>query len=248
MTVPAGGTNYTATFIQYKQSVGSLFFAVNGGGGAAGTFVADTGYAGGTGNPSVAPTVIDVSAVTNPAPQAVYQSERFGNFAYTFGSLNPGNSYFVRLHFSEDYYSAAGKRVFNVWVNGAQVLTNFDIISAAGAEFKAVVKEYTVQPNTRGQINIGFTNGPADAAKVSGIEIYNMSGNVHWFTAPTFTSGHFQATLNGMATSNYIVYMSTNLITWQQWGTVTAQSVGTTNIIDANSGPRVRFYRAVRTP
>ena len=248
VTVPAGGTNYTATFIQYKQSVGSLFFAVNGGGGAAGTFVADTGYAGGTGNPSVAPTVIDVSAVTNPAPQAVYQSERFGNFAYTFGSLNPGNSYFVRLHFSEDYYSAAGKRVFNVWVNGAQVLTNFDIISAAGAEFKAVVKEYTVQPNTRGQINIGFTNGPADAAKVSGIEIYNMSGNVHWFTAPTFTSGHFQATLNGMATSNYIVYMSTNLITWQQWGTVTAQSVGTTNIIDANSGPRVRFYRAVRTP
>jgi len=57
----------------------------------------------------------------------VYQSERYGNHTYTFGSLTPGASYIARLHFAETKWTTAGARVFNVLINGTQALTNFDI-------------------------------------------------------------------------------------------------------------------------
>jgi hypothetical protein len=245
VTVPAGGTNCTAIF---TQSQGSLFFAVNAGGPAEGTFAADADYSGGTGNPSVTTATIEVAAVRNPAPQAVYQSERYGSFSYTFTNLIPGNSYFLRLHFAEVFsqYFGVGDRLFNVSINGTQVLTNFDIYATAGAGNTPVIAAYTVQPGSSGQIGIGFTN-VLNGAKVSGIELYNMSGNAPSLTMPIFTNGGFHTTLNGMASSNYVVYVSTNLINWQQLGgTVTAQSCGTTNIIDNTGVLRARFYRAVR--
>ncbi|WP_322480436.1 malectin domain-containing carbohydrate-binding protein, partial [Thermogemmatispora sp.] len=103
---------------------------INAGGPAVTPFVADAYYSGG----STASTsnAIDTSGVTNPAPQAVYQSNRYGNFTYTIPNLTAGAAYTVRLHFAETYWSAAGKRVFNVSINGQQVLTNFDIYAAAG--------------------------------------------------------------------------------------------------------------------
>jgi len=39
--------------------------------------------------------------VTDPAPQAVYQTVRYGNFTYTIPNLTPGGTYRVRLHFAE---------------------------------------------------------------------------------------------------------------------------------------------------
>jgi len=61
---------------------------------------------------------IDTSAVTNPAPQQVYQTERFGNFTYTVPNLTPGSQYTVQLDFAELYWSAANQRLFNVAING----------------------------------------------------------------------------------------------------------------------------------
>lgn len=156
VTVPAGGTNCAATF---TQSVGSLFFAVNAGStNAVGAFAADTDYAGGSMGSTT--NTIGVSGVTNPAPQAVYQTERNANgvFVYTFTNLIAGNSYFVRLHFAEFRYTAIGQRQFNVSINGTQVLANFDIFASAGTSNKAVVKEFTVEPDSRGRICVGFTN------------------------------------------------------------------------------------------
>ena len=71
-------------------------YAVNAGGPAAGNFAADAYYSGG--NTYSTTASIDTSAVSNPAPQAVYQTERFGNFTYTFPNLMPGAQYTVRLH------------------------------------------------------------------------------------------------------------------------------------------------------
>ena len=107
---------------------------INAGGGAASPFIADTDFSGGlTANNSSA---INTSGVSNPAPQAVYQSNRYGNFSYAVPGLTAGKMYTVRLHFAETYWTAAGQRVFNVSINGQQVLSNFDIIASAGAAKK----------------------------------------------------------------------------------------------------------------
>ena len=41
--------------------------------------------------------------------------------------------------------------MFNVSINGSQVLTNFDIVAAAGAKNKAIVKPFTLNANASGQ-------------------------------------------------------------------------------------------------
>jgi len=111
--------------------------AINAGGGAAGNFAADADFSGGgtasTGNS------INTAGVTNPAPTAVYQSERAGVFTYTLPGLAAGSLHNIRLHFAEFYWTAAGKRIFNVSINGTPVLSNFDIFAAAGGANKAIV-------------------------------------------------------------------------------------------------------------
>ncbi len=60
----------------------------------------------------------------------MYQTERNGNFTYSIPLAN-GN-YDVTLKFSEIYYTAPGQRVFNVSIEGKQVISNLDIFAKAG--------------------------------------------------------------------------------------------------------------------
>ena len=155
---------------EQAAALGAFALAVNSGGNAVGQFITDANVSGGT---VAAPTTsaIDTSGVTNPAPQAVYQTERYGAFTYTFGGLVSGASYTVRLHFVEFYWNAANARKFNVAINGTQVLTNYDVFAAAGGQNKAIVREFTGTPNGSGQIIVAYTVGTADQPKSSGIEI-----------------------------------------------------------------------------
>jgi hypothetical protein len=156
-------------------------YAINSGGGAAGSFAADAFFSGG--NAGSTGAAIDLSAVTNPAPQAVYQTERWGGNTYTFSSLTPAASYKVRLHFAEIFYNAVGIRAFNVFINGTQVLFNYDIFAQVGKN-KAAIKEFTVAANGSGQIVIQYANIPGkDNAKSSGIEILPVNNTP--LTAPT---------------------------------------------------------------
>jgi hypothetical protein len=113
---------------------------------------------------------IDLSAVTNPAPMAVYQSARIGNFTYTLPGFAAGSTHTVRLHFAETFFATAGSRTFNVSINGTQVLTNFDIFATAGAKNKALVEQFTVNANASGQYVIVFTT-VVNNSLVSGIEV-----------------------------------------------------------------------------
>jgi hypothetical protein len=141
---------------------------INCGGPAVSPFLADADFSGG-GTINHANT-INLSGVTNPAPAAVYQTARTGNFSYTFSGFTAGSSHTVRLHFAETFFSTAGSRTFNVSINGTQVLANFDVFAAAGAQNKAVIEQFTENASSTGNYVITFTS-VINNSLVSGIEI-----------------------------------------------------------------------------
>src|SRR5205807_6131002 len=105
------------------------------------------------------------------APQAVYQTARQGAATYTIPGLAANSSHTVRLHFAELYFAAAAQRQFNVAINGAAVLTNFDVVSASGGKNTAVIKSFAATANASGQIVVATSNGALDQPSVNGIEI-----------------------------------------------------------------------------
>ena len=138
---------------------------------AVSNFVADTDFnGGGTYSPGLTVTV--PAGLAGAAPAAVYQSARQGGFSYTILGLTTGNSYTVRLHFAELYFSAIGSREFNVSINGTQVLTNFDIVAAAGGKnLTAVIETFPNIVASGGQIVITFSNGAVNQPMFNGLEI-----------------------------------------------------------------------------
>jgi fibronectin type 3 domain-containing protein len=141
---------------------------ISAGGPATGTWVADEDFTGGATSDTT--HAITTTGLTNPAPQSVYQHNRYGNFTYTVPGLTAGGSYTVRLHFAEEYWTAAGSRTFNVLINGTQVLTNFDIFATAGGEYIGVIEPFTATASSTGTITIQFVT-VKDNAQVNGIEI-----------------------------------------------------------------------------
>ena len=141
---------------------------INCGGLAVAPFIADTDFAGG-GTIHHANT-INLSGVASPAPMAVYQSARVGNFSYSVSGFAPGSSHTVRLHFAETFFTTTGSRTFNVSINGTTVLANFDIVASAGANNKAVIEQFTQPASSTGDYVITFTS-VINQALLSGIEI-----------------------------------------------------------------------------
>ena len=135
-------------------------------------FVQDVGYISGATN--AYPDVIDVSGVPDPAPQGVYRTERWAPSTYVIPNLTPGAGYTVRLHFAETAFKGIGQRLFNVAINGTQVVTNYDIFADAGTLFKATEKVFAVSADDLGAITIAFTPGtgaPHTNPSIRGIEI-----------------------------------------------------------------------------
>jgi beta-glucanase (GH16 family) len=141
---------------------------INAGGTPVAPYVADEDFSGGTTIDHA--NAIDVTAVSNPAPAAVYQSARINNFTYTVPGFVARSSHTVRLHFAETHFSTSGSRTFNVTINGGQVLTKFDIYKTAGAKNKAVVEAFTVNADAGGNFVIKFTS-VVNQSLVSAIEI-----------------------------------------------------------------------------
>lgn len=159
-------------FDAVKACLQTSVYAINSGSnGAAGTFVADEFASGGSTYTAPGPPAIDVSGVINPAPQAVYQSERHGAFSYLIPNLIPNDVYKVRLHFAELTGYTTGQRLFNVAINGHQVLNGFDIYATAGGKNKAVVEEFNATADNDGLVTVSF----AGNAKSSGIEVIPAS-------------------------------------------------------------------------
>ena len=177
------GTNSGGTSAASNQASATTLLAsgpctslcINAGGPAVSPFVADEDFTGGaTINHA---NTINTSNVTNPAPAAVYQTARVAatagagtTFSYTIGGFTASSMHTVRLHFCETFHTTAGSRVFNVSINGTQVLTNFDIFATAGGQNIANIQQFTEPANASGQYVILFTS-EVNNALISGIEI-----------------------------------------------------------------------------
>lgn len=125
---------------------------------------------------------IDTSGVTNPAPQAVYQSAFRGDaFSLSIPGLSSNNLYNVRLHFAETNPDdgAIGKRIMDLHA-GSHTIPNYDIFKTAGALYKATVVSISeARPDGNGNLIVGVSKsaGTVDGwATISGIEIDNMDG------------------------------------------------------------------------
>ncbi len=166
-------SNEVNTTIPGQASTGTPIVQLDAGGPSVGAFAADAYFNGGsvTGNVGVN---IDLSKASNPAPLAVYQTNRYGNFTYTIPNLTSGQAYTVRLHFAETYWTAKGSRSFDVLANqglstAQTLLSNFDIFAVAGGKDIAYSQDFTVVA-TNNQIVLTFKTD-VNNALVSGIEV-----------------------------------------------------------------------------
>src|ERR1051325_7093228 len=105
-------------------------------------------------------------AIVNSQDMPLYRSGRaglYGDFVYTAPVAN--GSYNVTLHFAEIQYWNRGDRIFNVTINGAAALTNFDILantaprSAITRQFPVAVTNGAVQIAVTGVYRRGLLNG-----------------------------------------------------------------------------------------
>jgi len=245
-------TNAAATTAQSGEASAKTLtpvLQINAGGGAVAPFVADTGFSGG--NQFSSSATIDTSGVASPAPQAVYQDVRWApSFTYTITGLTPGSSYLVRVHFCELSFTAAGQRVFNVAINGTNVLSNFDIVATAGAQNKAAIKAVTSAADSSGRITIEFSRGSADNPEIAALEIYGTDSSGPPAIPPTptgltATAGAAQVFLSWNASPGATSYSLYRSITSNGEGTTAlASGITATSFTDmglANGTPY--FYK-----
>jgi hypothetical protein len=96
------------------------------------------------------------SSVSNTADPGLYQTEHYstsGTLTYEFAV--PNGSYTVVLKFAEIYYTAAGRRVFDVAINGRTLYPRLDIFTAAGGANIAFDLQYPVTVSD-GRISINL--------------------------------------------------------------------------------------------
>jgi hypothetical protein len=102
-------------------------------------------------------------------PQAMYRTWREGR-RITYSLNIPDGTYKVRLHFAEPTSTAAGRRLFNVAVEGRTVLRNLDIFRSAPGKNRALRKTITRVVVRNGlSIQLKATQGQA---LINGIEVW----------------------------------------------------------------------------
>jgi Malectin domain len=119
---------------------------------------------------------LGIKGTTDPA---LYQNERYGlndSPALTYKIPAAAGNYTLNLYFAEIYFTTKGQRVFSVKVNGATVLTNFDIIATAGAPLAATIQTFSI--SSTGTVTIEFDHGSANNPKIDAIELIPIPQNL----------------------------------------------------------------------
>jgi hypothetical protein len=134
-----------------------------------GVFAADNYFA-----PAPGATYTTTVAINGTNDDALYQTERYGpDGTLSYQLPVPNGKYRVVLHFAEFYWNEAGKRLFDVSLEGNTVLDNYDIFAKVGAN-TAVTESFTVTV-TDGQLNLNLSSlpqvGGRDYPKLSALEV-----------------------------------------------------------------------------
>jgi hypothetical protein len=175
MTVTdAFGCSGARTITVAKEPDCTPVYAVNAFGGAITsngiTFVTDnptTVFAPNTNNGLTTATAI---ANATPYLQSIYQSARTSTAAFGLSVPSLTNGlYYVTLHFAELSNASVGNHVFNVAIEGTNVLTNFDVRASAGASYTAVRRSFPVNM-ADGTLNINFAP-VTNQIRISAIEV-----------------------------------------------------------------------------
>ncbi|MCA9266199.1 MAG: right-handed parallel beta-helix repeat-containing protein, partial [Planctomycetales bacterium] len=130
-------------------------------------------------SPVSTPSFVDLSGVTNPAPQSVYQSSSQGGFTattpLTYHLPVDDGQYTLRLHFVE-YALAAGLRLIDIRLQGSTVATGIDINVAAGGLNRAMTRTFTVEATGGDGVRLElFTPTGGWGATLAAIELSAVS-------------------------------------------------------------------------
>ncbi len=125
----------------------------------------------------------EAQPVWNTTDDQLYINEHATSFRYDI-PLTPGN-YVVRLHFAELFFNGPGIRRFNVDVQGARVLTNFDIYAQAG-KASLITKSFSATVGGDGNLRVAFAK-VFDNATLHAIDVYPAGSGVD-LAAPTFAA------------------------------------------------------------
>jgi hypothetical protein len=130
--------------------------------------------------------IVSINSVTLPNNplSPVYGTERYGT-PVSYAIPIPNGSYRVGLHFIETYWTAPGRRLFNVFVQDVMVLSAFDIFQVAGGNRVPTV-QYTTASVTTNMLRIRLV-ATADNARIDAIEILSPSAGSN--TAPLVNAG-----------------------------------------------------------
>jgi hypothetical protein len=212
---------------EVRSALTSGVIQVNCGGPAVGMFIADTNFSGGATRTRT--NTIDLTGVINPAPEAVYQSQRYNNMSYSFSGFMSGSLHVVRLHFADTHWTTPKQRLFNVSINGTEVLENFDIVATAGAGNRALVESFALPASSSGVYQIAFV-GVKDAATISGIEILGSASSMglvvpHNGTRFHESSSYVYGNVSGYTPEHqHYFYNAAQSIPWNESGNVFAPS------------------------
>lgn len=163
------------------------------------SFIADANFTGSSG------TFVSLNPIHGTTEDELYQSERYGwsNFLKYAVPVAVVDSYTVKLHFAEVYWNEPGKRVFDVFLEGNEVLTNYDIFAVAGKD-TAVVEEFDIFV-TDGLLNIDF-NTDVNAAKINAIEVIGKTDTIPPVNQPpTFSVSGDITVLENFATTETVI-------------------------------------------
>jgi hypothetical protein len=132
-------------------------------------------------NFNVGDTASFITGIKGTADQWLFQNERFSRndspaMIYTIPA--PIGTYTLNLYFSENFVQGIGQRLFNVKVNGALILTKFDIFATAGAQYTAVIKTFVVLSTGTITIEFDHENPAVQNPKIDAIELVPITQNL----------------------------------------------------------------------
>jgi RHS repeat-associated protein len=204
--------NQANELTQSQITVSSTFYQIDCGSATAVSPFSGDGHYGTAGTTFTGSTsnTINTSGVTNPAPQACYQTLRYMNngttvpLFYVLPNLTPGATYKVRLHWATYSDGGSGRRFINVLINGQPVISHLDVFAAAGGDLIAIIREVSGIADAAGNLVIALTSDPGFmfvSAFINALEVllgtglvtntYDPNGNLltatDWTGVATYT-------------------------------------------------------------